>query len=178
MCSLVGAPWVLLRTQSERLLACLLPCAQEFNESRVRAATSAVAWCGGTVNWVWPVAKGGQEILSLEHINFCFFLIELVTLVPGPTSVPPPNEAAPSPWLPLYSFSRGGWHRFHNASCLRRPSFLCSLALARYLRAGRARTPLRWGMRSAARAKTPRLMPPCGACSSPGVFGSTQERNQ
>lgn len=53
----------------------------EFNESRVRAATSAVAWCGGTVNWVWPVAKGGQEILSLEHINFCFFLIELVTLI-------------------------------------------------------------------------------------------------
>ena len=120
---------MLLRTQSERLLACLLPCAQEFNESRVRAATSAVAWCGGTVNWVWPVAKGGQEILSLEHINFCFFLIELVTLVPGPTSVPsergsiipmaatllffqgwvasiPQRVVPPSPELPLFPGTR------------------------------------------------------------------------
>ena len=108
MCSLVGAPWVLLRTQSERLLACLLPCAQEFNESRVRAATSAVAWCGGTVNWVWPVAKGGQEILSLEHINFCFFLIELVTLVPGPTSVPSERGSIiPMAATLLFFFFRG-----------------------------------------------------------------------
>ena len=108
MCSLVGAPWVLLRTQSERLLACLLPCAQEFNESRVRAATSAVAWCGGTVNWVWPVAKGGQEILSLEHINFCFFLIELVTLVPGPTSVPSERGSIIPMAATLLFFCSGG----------------------------------------------------------------------